>query len=92
MRFLQTGGALTNFFPNWRKQEMLWLLGATVAAMIFFPETPTAKLLNRILIEEPARKLGAHMSARVRSRSCRKRPASTPDRDDATAEPDLVFA
>jgi hypothetical protein len=36
---------------------MLSLLSATVALMIFFPKTPTAKLLNRILIEEPARKL-----------------------------------
>jgi len=153
---------------------MLSLLGATIAMMILFPETPAAKLLNRILIEEPARKLSeltwskivfglvlclafvafayatvpldlalfaagdtaayleiltalwfvaanlrlratlrrigsearraaqwalagcsivrAHVSARVRSRSSRKRLASTGGRDDDSAEPDLVFA
>ena len=153
---------------------MLSLLGATIAVMILFPETSTAKLLNRTLIEEPARKLSeltwskavfgllfflfliafsyaavpldlalfaagdtavyleiltalwfvaanlrlratlrrigsearraaqwalagssivrAHVSARVRSRSSRKRLASTRDRDDDSAAPDLVFA
>jgi len=33
----------------------------------------------------------AHVSTRVRSRSSRKRLASTQDRDDYSAEPDLVF-
>ena len=152
---------------------MLSLLGAAIAVMILFPETPTARLLNRILIEEPTRKLSkltwsklvfglvlgllfvafayatmpldlalfaagdtaayleiltalwfvaanlrvrstlrrigsaarraaqwaragcnmvrAHGAARLRSRSSRKRLASTRDRDNS-AEPDLVFA
>ena len=153
---------------------MLSLLGATIVMMILFPETPAAKLLNRILIEEPARKLSeltwskivfglvlclafvafayatvpldialfaagdtaayleiltalwivaanlrlratlrrigaearraaqwalagcsrvrTHVSARIRSRSSRKRLTSTEDRHDGSAEPDLVFA
>ncbi|MEI9985239.1 MAG: hypothetical protein WDN69_19840 [Aliidongia sp.] len=153
---------------------MLSLLGATIAVMVLFPETPTAKFLSRVLIEEPARKLSeltwskvvfglvvclafvvfayatvpldlalfaagdtaayleiltalwlvaanlrlratlgrigsvarraaqwalagcsivrAHVSARTRSRSSRKRLASTRDRDDGSAEPNLVFA